>query len=212
MSKFYAFYRNCSAARYELAEHISNYKWWYISLGIAALMGVIIGLITGFTIAPDATIDNIPDSIFISFINKNISVFGVFFARLFSLIAILLIIMIANIRPFMCFLNVLFLVYRGFVVGATSALLIVLFNVGGILNVIFIIIPSHFVILACLISFSAVCMCYNMNSRIYGGSIFSKSFLCENKRYFYILGTILFIAILYESLLIPWLATAIIVS
>ncbi len=211
MSKFYSFYRNLSTARCELSEHLALYKWWYIWLSVFVLIGFIIGLITGFTIAPDASIDNIPDSVFASFLARDISVFGVFFARVFSVLAILLIILLANIRPFLCFLNVLFLVYRGFIVGATFALLIVLFNVGGILNVIFIIIPSHFTILLCLISCSAVAMSYNLNSRIYGGGVCTKAFFCENKRYFMAIGTILFVAILYESLLIPWLTTAIIV-
>ena len=211
MSKFYSFYRNMSVARCELREHLSIFKWWYIWLAIFVIIGFIIGLITGFTIAPDATIDNIPDSILTSFICRDISVFGVFFARIFSMLAIIGIVFLANIRPFLCFLNVIFLVYRGFIVGATFALLIVLFNVSGILNVIFIIIPCHFTILLCLISVSAVMMSYNINSRIYGGGVCTKAFFCEYKRYFMITGTILFAAILYESILLPWLTTAMIV-
>ena len=212
MPKLHLFYRNMMTARYELAEHFACYKWWYLLFAVFSVLGLIIGLITGFKIAPDATVSNIPDSIFLSYIQGNVSAIGVFFSRLFSLAAITLLILISNLKPYLCFINVLYMIYRGFVIGATLALLIVLFNVGGVLNVVFIIIPCHCTTLFCLISFSAICAHYNFENRYFGGCVFSPKFFCEKKIVLCVLGIIIFIALLLEAILLPWLASAIIIG
>lgn len=206
------FYRNFSNAKLEIAEHFCHHKWWYLLVSIFALIGLIIGLVTGFTIAPDATVSKIPDSIYLNYIQGNVSIFGVFFSRIFSVLAVFGLILITNFRPFVCFLNLILLVYRGFVVGATLSLLIVLFNVGGILNVVFIVIPCHFVLLFCVIAWSAVCMCYNIGSKSYGGCVFSRDFMCAHKQSLCVISIICFVAILLESLLLPWLTSAIIIG
>ncbi len=212
MPKIHSFYRNFQTAKYDIAEHFACYKWWYVLVAVFSALGLIVGLITGFKIAPDATISNIPDSIFLSYIQGNVSAIGVFFSRLFSILAIVLLILISNIKPYLCFINLLFMVYRGFVIGATFALLIVLFNVGGIINVIFIVIPCHMTVLFCLTSFSAVCLHYNFENRYFGGCVFSPKFFCEKKAYLCCIGIITFIAILLEALLLPLLASAIIIG
>lgn len=212
MSKMNVFYRNLSNAKIEIAEHFVHHKWWYILLVIFAVIGLIIGLVTGFTIAPDATVSKIPDSIFLNFLEGNVSIFGVFFSRIFSVMAMFGLIVITNFRPCICFLNLILLIYRGFIVGATLSLLIVLFNVGGILNVVFIVLPCHFTILFGLIAWSAVCMCYNIGSKNYGGCIFSRDFICNHKQSLCVISIICFIAILLESLLLPWLTSAIIIG
>ncbi|MBQ7977305.1 MAG: hypothetical protein IJ301_01725 [Clostridia bacterium] len=212
MPRINHFYRNISSAKIELVEHISRFKFWYILLGGLALLGVVIGIITGFSIAPDASVSKIPDSIFQNYLQDNTSIFGVFFARIFSIIAMLGIILVTNFRPFLCFLNMIFLIYRGFVVGATLSLLIVLFNVGGILNVVFIVIPCHFTILIGLVIWSVVCMGYNVGSHDYGGCVFSRDFVCTHKQSLCVSLLICFVAVVLEMLLLPWLTSAIIIG
>lgn len=212
MPKKLSFYRNISTAKIEFAEHFSQYKWWYVLLAVFSVLGLIIGLITGFSIAPDATISKIPDSIFLNFIEGNSSIFGVFFARLFSIIAMFGLIFIFNFKPFLCFLNFIFLIYRGFVLGATISLLIILFNIGGVLNVIFIVIPCHLVMLIALISWSSVCMSFCFSTKMFGGCIISKEFFCNNKSVIFVLAIICFIAVFIEALLLPWLTSTIVIG
>lgn len=212
MPKNNSFYRNLSTARIELAEHFSRLKWWYILLAVFCIFGIIIGLITGFTIAPDATVSKIPDSILLKYIEGNVSIFGAFFSRFFSILAMLGIIFLSNCKPFLCIVNCIFLVYRGFVVGATASLLIILFNVGGILNVIFIVIPCHLTILLMLVSWSVICMSYNFATKDYGGCIISRDFFCNYRGTLIINCSVCLVAILLEALLLPWLTSAIIVG
>lgn len=212
MPKKFDFYRNFSTAKIEIAEHFCDLKWWYICLAVFSILGIVIGMITGFTIAPDATVSKIPDSIFLNYIEGNVSIFGVFFSRVFSVLAMLGLIFLANCKPFLCVLNGIFLIYRGFVVGATTSLLIVLFNVGGILNVVFIVIPCHLILLLMLVSWSAVCMSYNFGTKVYGGCVISRDFFCNHKSAICCICSICFGAILIEALLLPWLTSAIIIG
>lgn len=212
MSKKFDFYRNFSTAKIEIAEHFSELKWWYICIAVFSVLGIIIGVVTGFAIAPDATTSQIPDSIFLNYIEGNVSIFGVFFSRIFGILAVFGLVFLANCKPFLCVFNIIILIYRGFIVGATTSLLIVLFNVGGIINVIFIVIPCHLVLLLMMISWSAICMSYNFNTKTYGGCVISRDFFCNHKGAIFCICAISFVAILIEALLLPWLTAAIIIG
>ena len=102
--------------------------------------------------------------------------------------------------------------YKGFNLGVTCAFLVILFSLGGVLNVVFVIIPCNLILLFILIGWSSVCLNYNFECRNFGGSILSKEFYCSIKLILYVFLIVLVLVCLLEILLLPWLSTAIIIS
>ena len=207
-----SFYRLIMSAKNCLNEHFCKFKTWYVVLLNVAVVGIIVGLVTGLKIAPDSSISKMPDSILRGYIEGNVSIFGVFFSRFFSLLGIMLLIWATNCKPFLCFVSLLALVYQSFSIGATIAFLITLFNVGGILNVIFIVIPFHLLFLFVLMGWTCVCVGYNFECKNFGGNIFSRDFICNARFTFALFVCLMLLGVFLEALLLPWFASAIIIG
>ncbi len=208
----FSFFRFFGSATTGLRDDFCENKKWYIICFTLLILGLICGLVAGIKIAPDVSIDRIPDSFLRRFIEGDISVLGLFFARILVNLCFLAIIYTTNLRPFMCCISYILIAYRSFCFGLTCIILIAIFKVGGALNVLLVILPAQLLLLAAFVIWAVVCISYNFGCKIYGGSIFCAEFFSSCSR---VLGFVLVLmagSILWELLLLPWLSAFLIIS
>lgn len=207
-----SFYRLWQTTKLCLKDHFCLYKKWYMVFLSLAVVALIIGFIAGIRIATSTDISKISDSILLNYLEGDISIFGVFFSRLFSLIGLFILIWATNCKPFLSFLSVIVIIYKSFTLGSTCSVLIAIFNVSGVINVIFLVFPCQLLFLLLLIGWASVCMSYNFSCKQYGGSIFSQEFFCKERVTFSVFLGILFIVTLIEAILMPWLSAILVIS
>ncbi len=211
MARF-SFFRFWNNAQMGIRDDFCENKKWYTLLFLLVGIGIVCGLIAGIKIAPDVSVERIPDSFLRRFITGDISIWGLVFSRILVDLGLLLIIFVTNCRPFMCFISFVLLTYRAFCFGITSTILIAIFKVGGVLNVILVILPTQILLLLALIIFAVTCISYNFGCKVYGGSIFCAEFWERSHNTIYLSMLLIGIAIILEVLLLPWLSTFLIVS
>lgn len=207
-----SFYRLWITTKSCLKDHFCLYKKWYIIFLSIMITALIIGFVAGIKIASGTDVSKIPDSILVNYIEGDISIFGVFFSRLFSFLGLLILIWATNCKPFLSFVSLIIIIYKSFSLGATCSVLISIFNASGVINVIFLVFPCQLLLLLLLIGWACVCMSYNFSCRHYGGSIFSQDFFCKEKITFCVFVSILFVVALLEAILLPWLSAILVIS
>ena len=154
------FMRGSGWAKVSIAEHFSKYKWFYVILGAACIAGLVIGFVTGFSRAGDIKFEDLSDTVLVAFINKDASSASVFFSRFFAFLGLIILIWLINCKPFLCWLTFIVLIYRAFLIGVNCAILIVLYHMGGVINVILIFLPIHLITLFALLIWCVVCIIY----------------------------------------------------
>lgn len=192
-------------------DFCENKKWYIICIGLVVL-GLICGLVAGIKIAPDVSVDRIPDSFLRRFIQGDISFFGLLFARILVDLGLLGVIYVTNCRPFLCCVSWMLLAYRGFCLGITSTILIAIFRVGGAINVLLVILPSQVLLLCALIIFAVLCISYNFGCKVYNGSIFCAEFFGRGRMIIQLALILVCGSIFVEMLLLSWLSAFLIVG
>jgi len=208
----FSFFRFWSLARTSLRDDFCENKKWYVLCIVLVIAGVVCGLIAGIRIAPDVSVERIPDTFLRRFIDGDISVLGLFFARVLVDLFLLLIIYVSNCRPAFCFVSLLLLIYRAFCLGVTSTILIAIFKFGGVLNVLLVILPTQIMLLTALTVFIVMCVSYNWGCKVYGGSIFCADFWTQSRLAIYFIIVLLIGAIVLEMLTLTWLRAFLIIS
>ena len=207
----FQFSRVLDGFRFHLTNHLCKYKWLYIINAIFCLVFIIIGMCVIFgKVSPD--IGDIPDKTLLAFLNGESGAFGVIFSRLFGFIFLFLAIWVTNFRPIMCFVSFVILLYRSFVLGATCALLIKLFQFGGVINVIIIYFPINLLTLAIILSWCSICVFHNFQFKCYGKNIICREFVVEKQDYLFCASIILLICTILEILMLQIFSTAIIID
>ena len=203
--------RTKDAIKFHISAHFCKYKWLYIVTSIFCMIFLIVGLCVIFN-KSSLSIDDISDKTLLAFLQKESGVFGMIFSRIISTIMLALCIWLINFRPILCFLSLIIIIYRGFVLGTTCALLIKLFQFGGILNVIIIYLPINLIVLFLLISCCCVCTFHNFEYKRYGKNIICKEFLHEKQDYLFCISIILLACTIIEVLLFSIFSNAIIIE
>lgn len=212
MARARNFSRSFGWIRISIGEHFAKYKWFYVILLSVCLVGLVAGFITGFRSAEDLTLVDLPDVTLVAFIKKDIANLSVFFSRIFAFLGLLILIWVSNCKKWLAFITFVVLLYRSFLVGVNCAMLIVLYQMGGIINVILIFFPFHLLALFALVCWSVVCLYGNLAQRSCGYSPLCGEFLKNNKMCLLTAFLIAFIAFFMEALLIPYLTAAVFVG
>ncbi len=212
MARARGFSRGFSWARLSIGEHFAKYKWFYIILLSVCLVGLVAGFITGFRSAEDLALADVPDVTLVAFIKKDITNLSVFFSRIFAFLGLIILIWASNCKKWLLFVTFVVLLYRSFLIGINCAMLIVIYQMGGIINVILIFFPFHLLALFALLCWCVVCVYGNLVQRSSGFSPLSGEFLRNNKMCLLTAFLIAFVAYFMEALLIPYLTAAIFVG
>lgn len=206
------FMRAFDRIKFSLFEHFSSYKWAYLIIGLLAILGLIIGLIAGFSNSSNLDMDDIPDSILLGVLQHNISASALLFSRLFSFILTSLLIFLINFRPWLSMIAILIVMYKAFIIGSSCAIIINLFQIGGFINVFIVYLPCNIFWLFALVSWCTICSYHNWETRHYGGCIVGRDFVCRKRAVMLTLIMFIFIVSLIECILLPVFCSAIILS
>ena len=206
------FSRNGTIFKFAVSEHFSKYKWMYLILGAVCLTGLITGFIVGFTRADNISLDTLPDSILVAFINKETTTSSIFFSRIFAFIGLLLLVWVTNCKPCLCFITFIILLYRAFLIGVNCSILIILYQVGGVINVILIFLPVHLIALFALLVWCCVCFYTNLVNKKMGYNILNLNFIACNKGCFFCTIILAIIAYVFEAILLPYLTSAVFIG
>ena len=206
----FSFYRSWSSFCYYLKDDFFENKRWYILVLALIGLGFLIGLIAGIRISPDASISKLPDSALQNYLEGNSGVFGVFCSRLFSILLIFPIILVTNIKPIGSVLTFMLILYKSFGLGTMCAFFIAIFNLGGFVNVIFLLLPTQLLFLSAIGLFAIACVSYNFRCRTYGGSILCKDFFLSSRVMIITALIIALSSVILEILLLPWLCALLI--
>lgn len=204
--------RVIDGCKFHLSTHFCRYKWLYIITAIFCLVFIIVGMCVIFGKSGSLEISDIPDKALLSFLLQDSGAFGMIFARIFGTLFLALAIWITNFRPIMCFLSIIIIMYRSFVLGATCALLIKLFQFGGIINVIIIYFPINLIVLFLLLSWACVCIFHNFEYNRYGKNILCREFVNEKQDHLFCTAIILLICIILEIIMLQIFSSAIIIN
>ena len=208
----FSFYRVSQNLKIILYEHLSLNKKWYILLLGVAILAIIVGIVLGVKIAPDSSIDKIPDSVLISYAKKDCSIFSLLISRLIGYLGLILIFWCAGFRRALSIFTFLAIAYKSFYIGLNGVFFIVLFGVSGIVNALVVFLPACILGLVGLICWASVCIGYSFDSCVYGGSVFSRDFLCKSRWLLYTSLVCILCACLYEAIILPWTINLIILS
>ncbi len=211
MSVLSSLNREVEIIRLEIKDHFSFYKKWYIIFGVLLCVGFIAGAIIVFSMRGNLSLAKVPEKIFVKFVQGELNVGSLFFARLFSVMGLCVMLWLSCLRPYLGLFSVALLIYRSFMLGVTSVILIILFNVSGFINVLLIIVPCYISSLCLLAVFYVICLNHCRVSKVYGGSVCSREFWCGNKKIFAVIGCLVLVCILLEVILLPLLSSSLIV-
>ena len=212
MAKIKRFSRASSLFFISLGEHFAKFKWCYIVLGAISLSAVVVGFITGFKQADSMTLVDIPDVTLVKFIEKEITAFSVFFSRIFAVLGLFLLVWISNCKPWLSVITFILLIYRAFLLGITCSMLIVLYKMGGIINVVLIFFPFHLLVLFALMGWCAVCLQTNLSCKTTGISVLNYEFWRYNKSCLFGFLILVLLSYLMEAILIPYITSAVFIG
>ena len=202
------YYRRVYGVRQSISGHFSCYKVFYILLGVCALAGLILGLTSGFRYSGAVELEHLADNLLIKFIEKDISIISLFLSRFFIVVGLFALIWVANYKPWMCFVTPIIIIYRAFLLGLNCAVLIVLFKLGGVVNVLVVYIPCHFLTLFCLISWGSACMRQNIYTKHTLIGCYSTKFFSKMVTLLIICGAVVLFACTLEAILLPLLTAS----
>ncbi|MCL2540688.1 MAG: hypothetical protein FWE53_04680 [Firmicutes bacterium] len=208
MARSAKYYRRFYDLRQIIADHFKLHKSFYIMLTVCCVAGLAIGLVSGFRYSGEIKPDNLADGILVKYIKRDVSILALFFTRILSAAGLFLLIWAVNYRPWLCFFTPLVLIYTAFLAGLNSAVLILLFKLGGVINVVFLYIPCQLLIMAALIIWGVVCLRHSFYARQCGVPVISLPFLKCNLNVLIICGAVLLIAFLFETILTPVLTAS----
>ncbi len=204
--------REIESLKYELKDHFLLYKKWYIFFSILVGLGLAIGIFVGFSMKTNLTLDKIPETLFVNFVEGKVGVANLVFSRIISMLLLVLGVWLSCFRPWLGLFGSIAIVYRSFVVGVTCACLIILYNVVGVLNVLLLVLPCYILFLLVLASFATICISFSFSSRIYGGNVLSVDFLCRNKKALFVLLILMFVCVVLELILLPILSSTLLIQ
>jgi len=211
MSVLNSFNREVEIAKFEIKDHFSFYKKWYVLLGILLLVGAIVGIVVGLSMKTNLTLAKVPEKLFVRFVQGELNVGSLFFMRIFSALGIAIVVWLCCLKSFLCPLGVALLVYRSFMLGVASVMLIALYNITGLINVLLVVVPCYFSLLFFLLTFLIVCINHCKLSKIYGGSVLSREFWCKNKKTLIIIGILSLVCVVLEIILLPILSSTLVI-
>ena len=208
----FSFYRFWSLLSFSIKDNFYERKKWYLLFCVVVIVGLIFGMLIGIKTAGDASLDKLPDNIIADFLRGNCGLVSVVFARIFTILGLVVAILFCNINRFLSFLAFAILLHQSFCISITSAFLISLFGFGGVLNVIVVILPTKLLFLLGLILLSVISCEHTWRNYRSGGSIFCYEFFACQKSSFLCIGILLLVSIVLELILLPWLSTLLILA
>lgn len=195
-----------------IADHFARYKWIYLIFGAVCLTGLIAGFIVGFSRAENLELNDLPDTILVAFINKDIAGASLFFSRFFAFLGLIILVWITNFKPFLCFITFIILLYRSFLIGINCAILIVLYQVGGIINVVLIFLPVHLITLFALMIWCTICFYSNCAHKQLNYKVISVEFWSCSRLNLISVLLLIIVAYTLEAILMPYLTSSIFIG
>ena len=122
-----------------------------------------------------------------------------------------LLIFVSCLKKWLAPFGIVLLIYKAFSLGVTIALIILLFNVWGVLSVLFLIMPCYILLLILGGVWFEMCIRHCFTSYLYGGSVFSREFWCMHKRLIiFLLVCVAFLMVL-EMIMLPLMSSTLLV-
>lgn len=154
----YALKRGAYFTKGEVGDYFKGNKVFLIFLLVIAGVSLITGVFTAIKSSNTITSYNIYDNLLVSFLKGDSSFLGYFFSRFFVTCLIILLMYLLSFSIFLMPLPILFLVYKAYILGVNSVVLILLFGISGIFNVVFVVLPCHLLILVCYVVAACLAM------------------------------------------------------
>ena len=205
-------FRRNGFIKYSISDHFCQYKWLYLLFVLICLTGLILGFVLGFNKSENFSLNDLPDTVLVSFLNKSISPASMFFSRIFAFLGIFLLIWCLNLKGYLSWISFLIFLYQSFLIGINCALLISIYKFLGVVNVVLIFLPVHLVCLSLLIVWGVVCFYQCQKQKINGYSVFSACFLKDKLLILLIIFLSCFFCYLTECLCLPHLIKTMLIS
>ena len=203
--------RNLSPFLYSIKDHFRCYKKYYIVFSIIIAIGIITGAMTAFKYVGELEISHLNDKILVEFLRGNIGWFRLFLDRVVVVAFTCVLLFLFNLKKWLSPLGVLLLLYKAYVVGLNSAILIMIFNVSGIINVFIVLLPCNIIILFAFMGLCAVLTSYCFRMARYGDSVLSSQFWACNGKTVCVFFCLMLLGIILELIFLPAFCSAFLV-
>lgn len=203
---------NSSQIKFAIKDHFCAHKKTYIICLAILVLGLLTGLFTAFRFADGVTSDHITDVILVDYLKNNSSWFAMLMSRLFSYLCVVVLITMFCLNKWSAILSVLVLIYKSYLVGLNSAILIILFSVSGAINVFVVYLPCNLIVLATLLCITAVELKGSWECARYRQNLLSSSFFSQNCLVFIVALIAVVIAFILEIIFMPAFCSAFFVA
>lgn len=212
MSRFGFKMHNVIVVKDNIVEHLSRHKKQYLIIGVLLFSAFIVGVIAGFGHHNLTNVSSIPDVVFKRYLNAEISIGTLFLSRILNFVGLSILIWFFSCNKWLSLVNVLILIYQAFVLGATSAILMILFKFSGVINVIIVYLPCYLISLCCFLSLLVACQKYTIDRCNYQGGILSLDFYYSIKNVLFSSIIVYVLVNLLQIVLLPIFSSALIIA
>lgn len=195
-----------------LKEHFKEHKWLYLCFGLFVVLGLSLGFVSASGRADDIALSDLPDVVLLKFVNKTITPLSFFFSRFFSFLGLFLLIYACGSTRFLSFVSLFVVFYRAVLLAVNCSILVHLYRIGGIIDVILLFFPVHFLLLCAFLVWASVCVRQSFLSKNTGVSVFSGQFLCQHRMCLLFCLSLAFVLFLIESFVLSSFSSIIFVG
>ena len=161
--------------KFALHDHFSQHKKSYLICIIFIVFGLITGILTAIKFSHALTVEHITDTALVSFLKHETGWFAMLLSRVFSFLCVLALIFALGFNKWTAIISFFVLVYKAYLVGLNSLILIILFSISGAINVLIVYLPCNLLVLFALLSITAIIFknCWYL-------ARFRQNILCNN--------------------------------
>ena len=187
-----------SSLKFSFGDAVRKNKWKLILSILIAVAGIVFGIIIATKADLNDALKTLQDISIKNFQNGIVGSAGAFFARFFSLLFNVLLLVLFSLSGYMFPLAQILFAYRGYLFGANFALIFVFYGFGSTITAIAVILPVQLAIMFVLIIFYLILLQMNTDSKKYGR--------CEGNRVlFVVLAVVLLLLLDVVETLLLWL-------
>lgn len=143
---------------YDVRYHFRQNSGRYIAFSVFAILGIAIGIFVVFSNENYLSLLSTNNKILYTFINGTANTTQIFGRKLMSFMIPLLLVFLLGLNYYVSFLSYVFVAYQFALLVMSSASLVTVYGISGLINVLFLMLPINFIFFAILIFFAVTCI------------------------------------------------------
>ncbi len=147
MKKAYTYNIFCEIKN-KIKEYFLSNKGYIFLVLVIVIISLVTGIFTGIKSSADISIVNCNDKVLVAFFEDDISIFSFFVKRVFGCICVLVVALLLSKTKLIIPISMIFISYFSFSLGLNIIVISLVFGVGGVINLVLVIVPIQIGVLS----------------------------------------------------------------